>query len=229
MAAVSTQEYKAGSQDKATSDADDHEVFKLAPFNPSSEQIQEKSIELLNLTEKDVLFDLGCGDGRFLINAAKRIPGLRCVGVEMDKMFVSRAHSVIEKLPDNTRCRIDIREGDVLKIPMTPSFGNEKAGAFPTSSITMQNVCRNLKLMDDATVLYLFILPKGVKKIMDMLEALKRHREKEGRDLRILSYMFKIESWEPTKVDRTSKAGCPIYLYEFKPRPSAETSNQKVI
>ena len=31
---------------------------------------------------------------------------------------------------------------------------------------------------------------------------------------RVVSYMFSIPGWTPTKVDRSSKGGCPLYLYE---------------
>ena len=214
MEVESTEENQVGSQNKQREgDEQQEEIFKLAPFNPSSAQIQEKAMELLCLTDSDVLFDLGCGDGRFLVNAATRIPGLRCVGVEMDRLFVSRARTTIEALPDETRRRIDVREGDVLKLPLIPSSSKGEVGTL--ADIDREHDCKHLQLIDDATVVYLFILPKGVRKIMEMLEALRNQREKEGRDLRVLSYMFKIEAWEPTKVDRTSKAGCPIYLYEF--------------
>jgi hypothetical protein len=180
-------------------------VFKLAPFNPSSEQIQVKAMELLCLNENDVLFDLGCGDGRLLVAAAKKNPGLRCVGVEIDPVFAKRALEAVEQLPQDLRDRIDIREEDVLKQPTTS-----------LQSENRDNIS-DLTLMDDASALYLFILPKGIVKVMPILEALVEKRRKEGRHFRVLSYMFKVHDWEPTVIDKTAKGGCPVYLYEFKP------------
>ncbi len=40
----------------------------LAPFNPSDPKVVEMAIMLLNLNDGDVVYDLGCGDGRFLIS-----------------------------------------------------------------------------------------------------------------------------------------------------------------
>ncbi len=40
---------------------------KLAPFNPSDPKVVEKAIQLLELEDGDIVYDLGCGDGRFLI------------------------------------------------------------------------------------------------------------------------------------------------------------------
>ena len=182
------------------------EVFKLAPFNPSSEQIQEKAMKSLSLNENDVLFDLGCGDGRLLIAAAKQHPGLRCVGVEIDGKFVNRGMDEIAKLSQDLRNRIQLREEDVLQQPAVANNRNTASSAKELSDLT---------LMDDATALYLFVLPKGVVKIMPLLEALVERRVDEQRYFRVLSYMFKIHDWEPTFVDRTAKGGCPVYLYEF--------------
>lgn len=181
------------------------EPFKLAPFNPSSLEIQEKSMQLLKLKGDDIFFDLGCGDGRLLVSAAKSHPGLRCVGIEIDPVFSTRAQEAIQQLSDpELRNRLDIRLGDAMQLPMTLS-----------SRLSPPSNMNELTLMDDATALYLFILPKGIQKLMPLLEALVETRHQQRRPFRILSYMFKIHQWQPTSFDKTSKAGCPIYLYEF--------------
>jgi len=184
----------------------DDEVFKLAPFNPSSDQIQEKALELLKLSADDVLFDLGCGDGRLLCSAAEKCPGLRCVGVEVDPVFATRAKERAEKLPSDVRSRIDIRLEDVLKIPMTTDGTNKPTRETSVSELT---------LLDDAMALYLFVLPKGIVKLMPILNALVEKRNRDCKRIRILTYMFKIHDWEPILVDKTAKGGCPIYYYEF--------------
>ena len=40
---------------------------KLAPFNPTSTEAIQIALDLLELKDDDVLYDLGCGDGRLLI------------------------------------------------------------------------------------------------------------------------------------------------------------------
>ena len=50
---------------------------KLAPFTPSGDGVLSHALDLLALTENDVLFDLGCGDARILVHAADTI-GARC-------------------------------------------------------------------------------------------------------------------------------------------------------
>lgn len=197
-----------GTSDDATSSpaaSSDNEVFKLAPFNPSSLEIQEMAMRLLKLTKEDVLFDLGCGDGRLLLAAAQRVEGLRCVGIDIDPIFVERARVAVQE--QSMEQRVDIRLQDALSLPLTPTRST-------TISSTDIPTCE-LSLMDDCTALYLFVLPKGVVKLLPLLEALVKTRQEQKRPFRILSYMFKLHQWPPTAVDKTAKAGCPVYLYEF--------------
>lgn len=67
-------------------------VLMLAPFNPSADQTIEIAIDLLQLNQNDILYDLGCGDGRLLFAASSKVH--RCVGVEVDETFVLRARKV---------------------------------------------------------------------------------------------------------------------------------------
>jgi len=46
------------------------------------------------------------------------------------------------------------------------------------------------------------------------LNSCKTHRDAIIPKFRIVSYMFRIPGWKPAKVDRSSKGGCPLYLYE---------------
>ena len=42
-----------------------------------------------------MLFDLGCGDGRFLVAAASHTSGLQCVGIEIDPVYANRAQEAV--------------------------------------------------------------------------------------------------------------------------------------
>ena len=181
------------------------EAFKLAPFNPSSDQIQIKAMALFKLGSNDVLFDLGCGDGRFLCYAANEIQGLRCVGIEIEEEFVSRGKDRVHQ--SQLQDRVDIRLEDATKT------ADKKENKITKSTKTKS--VQELTLMDDATVLYLFILPKGIVKMMPILESLKQKRLAEGKRFQVLSYMFKIHDWEATIIDETAKGSCPVYYYDI--------------
>jgi precorrin-6B methylase 2 len=40
---------------------------KLAPYNPTNLECVTLALNLLRLQQEDLLYDLGCGDGRFLV------------------------------------------------------------------------------------------------------------------------------------------------------------------
>lgn len=43
---------------------------KLAPYNPTNVDCVTLALNLLELHDGDLLYDLGCGDGRFLVEVA---------------------------------------------------------------------------------------------------------------------------------------------------------------
>ena len=51
-----------------------------ASFIPTPMEVVERMLELAEVTEKDVVYDLGSGDGRIIIRAAKKY-GARGVGI----------------------------------------------------------------------------------------------------------------------------------------------------
>lgn len=187
---------------------------------------------MMDLKPNDILFDLGCGDGRLLIRAATQVDGLRCVGVEMDALFVERANKAIAQLPETVQQRIQIRCQDVTQIL---NHLDAAAEAEPTSATTtdgsngntdrgntavalVSNELRNVVTIANATVIYLYLLPRGLRQIKDMLDNLVQRRIEKGQSLRIVAYTFSVPTWEPTRVDTSTKSGVPIYLYEFTPR-----------
>ncbi len=60
----------------------------LAPFAPTEPRRAVVALNAARVREDDVLYDLGCGDGSVLVEAAKTI-GCRCVGVELDAALVA--------------------------------------------------------------------------------------------------------------------------------------------
>jgi SAM-dependent methyltransferase len=59
----------------------------LGRFDPSPIEVAERMLQLASVTRDDVVYDLGSGDGRIVILAARRY-GARGVGVEIDPKLV---------------------------------------------------------------------------------------------------------------------------------------------
>ena len=66
----------------------------LAPYVATPQDVVEKMLELAGVTDRDVVYDLGCGDGRLVVTAAKKY-GARGVGIDIDpeRIAESRANA----------------------------------------------------------------------------------------------------------------------------------------
>jgi SAM-dependent methyltransferase len=61
-----------------------------APYAPTPEAVVDEMLEIAQVSPKDIVYDLGSGDGRIVIAAAKRF-GARGVGIEIDPELVRDA------------------------------------------------------------------------------------------------------------------------------------------
>ena len=63
-----------------------------APYVTSDEAVVDAMLDLAGVRSSDVVYDLGCGDGRIVIAAAKRF-GARGVGVDINSSRVEEARA----------------------------------------------------------------------------------------------------------------------------------------
>lgn len=90
----------------------------LAPYVPSSYTVVEKMLELAEVNEKDIVYDLGCGDGRIVIMAAEKY-GAKGVGVDYDPERVKEARrSVKEKGLED---KVTIILQDAMTVDVSPA------------------------------------------------------------------------------------------------------------
>lgn len=86
-----------------------------APYVPTPAVVVERMLDVAGVASGDVVYDLGCGDGRIVIAAVKR-PGVRGVCVEMDppRLMQSRMNARREGVED----RIRFVERNLFKVPL---------------------------------------------------------------------------------------------------------------
>jgi ubiquinone/menaquinone biosynthesis C-methylase UbiE len=60
------------------------------PYVPTTEQAVQEMLKLANVKKTDVLYDLGCGDGRIVIAAAKTF-GAHGVGIDINPVRINEA------------------------------------------------------------------------------------------------------------------------------------------
>ena len=64
----------------------------LAPYIATPDDVVDRMLALAQVTREDVVYDLGCGDGRIPIAAAKKY-GARGVGLDLDPKLIALAQS----------------------------------------------------------------------------------------------------------------------------------------
>lgn len=80
-------------------------------FIPTPEAAIETLLEVLQVNDSDVIYDLGCGDGRILISAALQF-GARGVGIDLDPLRVKEAQAKADEL--GIRDRVKFQEADLF-------------------------------------------------------------------------------------------------------------------
>jgi len=90
----------------------------LAPFVATPELIVEEMLRLAGVGKDDVVFDLGSGDGRIVITAAK-VYGARGVGVELDPGLVSQSTENANRA--GVAHLVEFRHQDVMTVDVSPA------------------------------------------------------------------------------------------------------------
>ena len=80
-------------------------------FVPTSEAVADQMLQLGGISAKDMVFDLGSGDGRILVLAAQKY-GARGVGIELQPQLVERARQVAKD--GEVSDRVTFVEGDLF-------------------------------------------------------------------------------------------------------------------
>ena len=60
-------------------------------FVPTPEEVVEAMLQVANVTKNDIVYDLGSGDGRIPVTAAKKY-GARGVGIDIDPQRIKEAN-----------------------------------------------------------------------------------------------------------------------------------------
>lgn len=93
------------------------------PYVPTTEEAVKAMLRLADVKKSDIVYDLGCGDGRIVIAAAKEY-GARGVGIDIDPERIQEAEANakkagVEKLvrfEENDLFEADIHEATVVTL-----------------------------------------------------------------------------------------------------------------
>lgn len=95
-----------------------YESKKIVPFVPTPQEIVERMLEIAQVKKGDVVYDLGSGDGRIVITAAKKY-GVKAVGFEIDPDLIKQSRESIKKA--GLGHLAEIRDQDILTADLSPA------------------------------------------------------------------------------------------------------------
>lgn len=107
------------------------------PFVPTPVDVVDKMLELAEVKKGDVLYDLGSGDGRIVIRAAKNYR-VRAVGIEMDRLLLAKARkdakaagvSHLVEFRAEDAMKTDLSKATVVTLYMLPWFNEAIKPSF---------------------------------------------------------------------------------------------------
>jgi SAM-dependent methyltransferase len=85
---------------------------QLAPYVPTGHDVVDRMLSLAGITKDDYVIDLGCGDGRIPIAAAKKY-GARGLGVDIDPVRIAEANANLKAA--GVQNLVEFRLQDALK------------------------------------------------------------------------------------------------------------------
>jgi len=88
------------------------------PFVPTPPEVIDQMLEMARVKSGDVIYDLGSGDGRIIIQAAKKY-GVKGVGIEIDRALVQKARS--DAFKARVEHLVEFRAQDALTVDVSPA------------------------------------------------------------------------------------------------------------
>lgn len=85
-------------------------------YVPTPYDVVEKMLEMAKVKKTDVVYDLGCGDGRIVVEAAKKA-GCKAVGVEIEPNRVREALANVKK--NKVQHLVEIRQEDMFTVDLS--------------------------------------------------------------------------------------------------------------
>jgi hypothetical protein len=158
--------------------------------------------------EGDTVCDIGCGDGRVILqwaafyssvdrreNSEATMPSF--VGIDIDAGRITEADAALEQA--RTEGRIDPR----ISI-----------------SFNCANALETIDLYRTATVFFLYLIPRGLRKIKPLLLQTHQDGEQSSKQVRVVTYMSNFPDETPLRSESISVphqpgASWPLHLYNF--------------
>ena len=211
----------------------------LAPrkvLHSTPSYVLDVAFELADLQPSDLVLDVGCGDGRTLVQANQRC-GCMGIGWEINLERSAEAQAAVDAA--GLGRSISIHTGNVLsdaQPEMWPLFEGVLTGGGSSAGVPDGTQGQDGSAQCNGLVILLYLSGPGVRKLLPFLMDAAATREQSFGPIRVLSYVYPFlspaappahKAWcaDPENPDRTF----PLFFYTFKPPAAASAKAAKVL
>lgn len=189
---------------------------RLGPYHEMSPPIVSALLKLGRVSRSDHLFDIGCGDGRILLEAARH--GAKATGIELDKRVAELARSNVEKSGVDpalvTVLEQDAKKTDLSQATLVTLYLSERGNAalLPTLQPWILASPPLVKNGTDASPAPApLAASSGVAAATAAPAAPAR---------RVATFLFPMPTWSPVTTELDQGSGIPLFLYDTTSVPS---------
>jgi precorrin-6B methylase 2 len=87
-------------------------------YVPTPQQVVDKMLEVAKVTKDDVVYDLGCGDGRIVCTAAKKY-GCKAFGFDIDPERIKDSEANKAKLGTDVKKLVNFEKKDIFTLDLS--------------------------------------------------------------------------------------------------------------
>ncbi len=162
-------------------------------FVATPQELVDKMLKMVKVKKTDLLYDLGCGDGRIVVTAAKKY-GCKAVGFDVDPLRIKESRQRVKeskvghlvKIEQKDIFKLDLSKANVITLYLLPSLNVKlipqleklKPGSrivshdFDMRGVKPDKVLRNFKCKNDNGIegthtIYLWTTPLKKEKKED--------------------------------------------------------------
>jgi tRNA G37 N-methylase Trm5 len=156
-------------------------------YVPTPQEAVDQMLEMADVKKTDVVYDLGCGDGRIVVTAAKKY-GVKAYGFDIDPERIAESKENVRKnkvehlvtIEEKDIFTLDLSKADVVTLYLLPSLNVKlipqleklKPGSRIVShSFDMEGIKPDRVVRDGSTILYKWTTPLKREKNGETAEA----------------------------------------------------------